>query len=212
MKGSRYVKYHVSALKKSKTKTVKNIDASPPPSQPTQWVVVQLTALGEREKNLALIVRSAHHILGRKDLDVFVPAINQKGLDDSLTTWYSEGYVFIQHVVGVGYHKLSETSYFNSVLSTMSNVNGERKRMYSLLTDKDLKHMRNGMQELKVVSSKFKVDQEVRITKGSYKGLPGQVRFLYDDGEKVQVFVQLKSINGGGLFLDFPASYLQKID
>jgi transcription antitermination factor NusG len=198
---------------KAKAKSPAKKKASIPPSaaSPTQWVVVQLTALGEREKNLALIVRSAHQILGHK-LEVFVPAINQKGLDDSLTTWYSEGYVFIQHESGVGYHKLAETNYFSTVLSTMAVVNGEKKRMYSLLTDKDLKHMRNGMQELKVTASRFKMDQEVRITKGSYKGLPGAISLIYDDGEKVQVFVKLKSIKGGGLFMDFPASYIQKID
>ena len=94
----------------------------------------------------------------------------------------------------------------------MTNFNGERKREYSLLSDKDLKHMRNGMQELKVTASRFKIDQPVRITKGSYKGLPGKISLIYDDGEKVQVFVQLKSIKGGGLFMDFPASYVQKND
>lgn len=197
---------------KAKAKPVKKKASLPPPAAPSQWVVVQLTALGEREKNLQLIVRSAHQILGRSDVDVFVPAINQKGLDDSLTTWYSEGYVFIQHQPGVSYHKLAETSYFNTVLSTLSNINGERKRVYSLLTDKDLKHMRNGMQELKSTASRFKKDQEVRITKGSYKGLPGKIAQIYDNGETVQVFVQLKSIKGGGLFMDFHASYIQKND
>jgi transcription antitermination factor NusG len=175
-------------------------------------VVVQLTALGEREKNIQLIIRSAHQILARNDLDVFVPAINQKGIDDSLTTWYSEGYVFVQYEPGVSYHKLAETNYFNMVLSSLSSVNGEKKRVYSLLTDKDLSHMRNGMQDLKVTASRFKEDQRVKITKGSYKGLPGRVAMIYDDGEKVQVFVNLRSIKGGGIFMDFPASYLQKDD
>lgn len=190
----------------------KKIDALLSPAAPLQWVVVQLTSLGEREKNLQLIVRSAHQILGRRDLEVFVPAINQKGLDDSLTTWYSEGYVFIQHVLGVGYHKLAETNYFSTVLSTMGHSNGEKKRLYSLLTDKDLAHMRNGMQDLKVTASKFKEDQRVKITKGSYKGLPGRVSMIYDNGENVQVFVNLRSIKGGGIYMDFPASYLQKDD
>ncbi len=199
----------------SKGSKVKNKKASIPPAAPppvSQWVVVQLTALGEREKNIQLIIRSAHQILARNDLDVFVPAINQKGIDDSLTTWYSEGYVFVQYEPGVSYHKLAETNYFNMVLSSLSSVNGEKKRVYSLLTDKDLSHMRNGMQDLKVTASRFKEDQRVKITKGSYKGLPGRVAMIYDDGEKVQVFVNLRSIKGGGIFMDFPASYLQKDD
>jgi transcription antitermination factor NusG len=201
----------VASSKGSKVKNKKSV----PPSAPTpvtQWVVVQLTALGEREKNIQLIIRSAHQILARNDLDVFVPAINQKGIGDSLTTWYSEGYVFVQYEPGVSYHKLAETNYFNSVLSTLGAVNGEKKRIYSLLTDKDLAHMRDGMQDLKVTASRFKEDQRVKITKGSYKGLPGRVAMIYDDGERVQVFVNLRSIKGGGIFMDFPASYLQKDD
>jgi transcription antitermination factor NusG len=177
-----------------------------------QWVVIQLTALGEREKNIQLIIRSARQILGRSDIDVFVPAINQKGIDDSLTTWYSEGYVFVRHEPAVSYHKLAETNYFSAVLSTMSVSNGEKKRVYSLLTDKDLAHMRHGMYDLKINSSKFKNDQKVKITKGSYKDMPGRIAQIYDDGEKVQVFVSLPSIRGGGIFMDFPASYLQKDD
>jgi transcription antitermination factor NusG len=196
---------------KAKAKPAKQkASLPPPPAAPSQWVVVQLTALGEREKNLSLIVRSAHQILGRDDIDVFVPAINQKGIDDSLTTWYSEGYVFVQYQPGVSYHKMAETTYFNTVLSSLSNVNGERKRVYSLLTDKDLKHMRNGMQELKTTASKFKKDQPVRIIKGSWKGLPGKIAQVYDNGETVQVFVQLRSIKGGGKYMDFHASYIQK--
>ena len=182
------------------------------PSAPTQWVVVQLTSVGEREKNLQQIVRSARQILRNKDIEVFVPAINQKGQDDSLTTWYSEGYIFIKYDPSIGYHKLVETNYFSSVLSTMTQVNREKKRMYSLLTDKDLSIMRSGMQDLKTVSSKFKEDQEVKITKGNYKDMPGKVSLIYDGGEKIQVFVLLKSIKGGGIFMDFPASYLQKVE
>lgn len=197
---------------KAKVKVGPNKASLSPPSTPTQWVVVQLTPVGEREKNLSLIVRSARQILGRV-IDVFVPAINQKGLDDSLTTWYSEGYVFIQYQPGVSYHKLAETNYFNTVLSTISNVNGERKRIYSLLGDKDLRHMRNGMQDLKTTAGQYKLHQNVRIIKGTYKGLPGKVAQIYDDGETVQIFIPLRSIKDtGGLLMDFRASYLQKDD
>ncbi len=185
----------------------------PPAGGPIQWVVVQLTALGEREKNIQLIIRAAHQILGRKDLKVFVPAIDQRARDDSLTTWYSEGYIFVQHMSGVSYHKMADTNYFSAVLSTMSVVGGERKRMYSLLTDKDLSHMRHGMQDLKTTAAKYRVDQKIKIIKGSYKGLPGKIASVYDDGENVQVFVPLRSIkDSGGLLMDFPASYIQRDD
>jgi transcription antitermination factor NusG len=198
----------VALVKGSKTRE-KTPDVAP--HVLSQWVVVQLTPVGEREKNLQLIIRSARQILKNKDIEVFVPAINQKGQDDSLTTWFSEGYVFIKYYPDIGYHKLSETNYFSSVLSTMTQVNREKKRMYSLLSDKDLAPMRTGMQDLKTVSSKFREDQEVKITKGNYKDMPGTIAQIYEGGEKIQVFVHLKSIKGGGIFMDFPASYLQKV-
>jgi len=183
----------------------KNLEITSPIK--SQWVVVQLTPVGEREKNIQSIIRSARQILKQKDIEVFIPAINQKGQDDSLTTWYSDGYIFIKYIPTVSYHKLAETNYFASVLSTVAQVNREKKRVYSLLNDKDLAPMRTGMQDLKTTSSRFKEDQEVKIIKGNYKDMPGKISLIYDGGEKVQVFVHLKSIKGGGVFMDFPASY-----
>ncbi len=190
----------MASLKESGKKT----EAVAP--DPSKWVVVQLTPLGEREKNLAQIKRSVKQILGI-ELDVFVPAINQKVRDESLTTWFSEGYVFVKYVPSVSYHKLAETNYFNAVLSSMSNVNGERKRVYSLLDDKELAPMRVGMQDLKV--GEFVVEQDVKIVKGTYKGLPAKVSMVYEGGENVQVYFHLRSKK---LFMDFPSSYLQKIE
>ena len=211
-----FVKNTVKTIKKTKTDpkvTTKSIPKKKDDStEPTKWVVVQLTSVGEREKNIQTIVRSVHQILRRNDIEVFVPAINQKGQDDSLTTWYEDGYIFIKFDPTIAYHKLSETNYFSNVLSTIKHVDGEKRRVYSILTDKDLTGMRSGMQELKTTSSKFKKDQEVKIMKGNFRDLLGKVSAIYEDGEKVQVFVKLASINGGGIFLDFPASYLTKIE
>ncbi len=181
---------------------------SAPVPDPSKWVVVQLTPLGEREKNIALIRRSVKSILGI-ELDVFVPAISQKDVENgALTTWFSEGYVFVKYVPTVSYHKLSETNYFNTVLSSMSNVNGERKRIYSLLDDKELAPMRVGMQDLKT-EREFEVEQDVKIVKGTYKGLPAKISMVYEDREKVQVYVHLRSKK---MFIDFPSSYIQKVE
>lgn len=172
---------------------------------PTQWVVVQLTSLGEREKNIASITRSVHHILRRKDLEVFVPAISQKGLGDSLTTWYSDGYIFVRFLDGVLYNSLQETAYFSMVLSKLVVVDGVRRMKYSLLNNKDLDPMRVGMKVMRV--GKFSEDDSVKVIKGNYRNLPGKVSCVYDQGEVVQVCLNLRS---KPMFIDFPASYLEK--
>lgn len=178
----------------------------PPPPPPSKWVVVQLSSLGEREKNIPIIVRSARQILGVKDLEVFVPAISQKVRDESQTLFYMDGYVFIKYAEGVQYMKLQETTYFNTVLCKPSFVNGERKRAYAMLEDKDLEPMKRGMETLRI--GEFSEDDDVKIVKGSFKGLPGKVSFVHDGGEHVQVYVGLRSKQ---VLMDFPASYLVKL-
>ncbi|OPZ34812.1 MAG: hypothetical protein BWY99_02422 [Synergistetes bacterium ADurb.BinA166] len=177
------------------------------PVVPTKWVVVQLTSLGEKEKNLALIERSARQILRRPDIKVFVPAVSQRGQKDSLTTWYSDGYVFIQHVEGVSYNALQDKAYFSTVLSKPHFLNGSRKLILSLLDDKDLDPIRSGLKVMTVGG--FSVDQSVRITKGNYKNLRGKISVIYDGAEIVQVYIDLRSKK---MFMDFPASYLEKVE
>ena len=170
---------------------------------PVKWVIVQLTTIGEHEKNLALIVRSAQKILG-KILDVFVPAISQKVRDESQTMFYMDGYVFVKFEEGVNYQKLAETTYFSSVLTQFVTVNGERRRTYSTLPDKDIAPMRVGMESIKL--GVLKEGQKVKIVKGNFKSLLAVVSFLHDDGEHVQVYVELRS---KPVLMDFPISYIK---
>lgn len=186
---------------KTKTKT-----SSIPPSAPIKWVIVQLTSLGEREKNIQSITRSAHRILG-KPLDVFVPAVSQNVRDESQTMFYMDGYVFIRHEDGVQYLKLVDTMYFSTVLIQTSTINGERRKVFSLLDDKDIAPMRVGMQTLKLGS--FKEGQYVKIVKGNFKGLQAEISYVHEDGENAQVHVKLKS---KPILIDFPVSYLKAIE
>jgi transcription antitermination factor NusG len=194
-------------LSKGSKKVAANpkVAVSAPPAPP-KWVIVQLTPLGEREKNLALIVRSAQRILG-KTLDVFVPAVSQKVRDESQTMFYMDGYVFVRHEEGVNYLKLADTTYFNCVLSQTSVVNGERRKIYSLLNDKDIAPMRVGMQGLKL--GVYKEGQKVKITKGNFKNLQAEISYVHEDGEHAQVYVKLRS---KPILMDFPVSYFKKME
>lgn len=177
----------------------------PVPSLSKKWVIVQLSPMGEREKNLEMLKRAANKLLGRP-VDVFVPAISQKVREESQTLFYMDGYVFVEFFDGIAYNRLQDTQYFNCVL-TQSSSSGDRRKIYSLLDDRELAPMRKGMQELKIVP--FEDRQKVRIIQGNYKNLIAEVSFVHEGGETVQVYVNMRSKK---VLMDFPASYLQKTD
>ena len=121
--------------------------------------------------------------------------------------FYMDGYVFVSHVEGIPYLKLSDTMYFSSVLIQTTTINGVRKRTFSLLSDADIAPMKAGMQTLKLGS--FKEGQSVKIIKGNFKNLQAKVSYIHEDGESAQVHVKLRS---KPILIDFPVSYLKAIE
>ena len=192
-------------LKLNKTKSESKTKSIVPPAPPVspKWVIVQLTHFGEREKNIQSIVKNVNRILGRQ-LDVFVPAVSQKIRNESQTMFYMDGYIFIRYEENVQYLKLNDTIYCSSVLTQINLVNGERKKTFSLLDDKEISPMRVGVQNLKV--GVFKEDQTVKIIKGKFKGLQAVVSYMHDDNEHTQVYIKLRSKQ---ILMDFPTSYIQ---
>jgi transcription antitermination factor NusG len=180
----------------------------PPPSvEQRQWVIAQLSAIGEREKNLPLITRSARQILRQPTLEVFIPAISQEVRGESEVTFFMDGYVFIQHVADVQYLRLQDTTYFSSVLCRTVTLNGRKCQQYSLLDDKSLEPMRKGVQKLKIAA--FKTGDAVKVIRGAYKNLPGVIAVVYEDGQTVQVMVEL--LRSKKVLLDYPVTYLVRV-
>ena len=164
-----------------------------------KWVVVQLSHAGEREKNISALEKSVKRIVGQ--LEVFVPAASQSTKDgvrdDSNTMFYMDGYVFVEYRSGVNYGKLSDTTYFSSVLAV--------GREYHLLNDSDINPLKKGVQKMKIGS--FSEGDEVKVVKGTFKDLPGKVTIVYDGNEVVQVETGFLSKR---MLIDFPSSYLKK--
>lgn len=185
----------------------KQVPKSPPaPSEPPpKWVVVQLTSLGEREKNIDTIARAVRRILG-DGVEVFVPAVVQKVREESHTMVYMDGYVFVRYSEGVNYLKLQETTFFKCVLCTPG---GNGKKTYHLLDNFVLDKMRDGVKSLKTQTANYGANQEVRITKGTLKGLRGKVMSVYEDGKKILVHVPLAS---KPVLIEFPPTHLEKAE
>ena len=173
---------------------------APPPGPPPKWVVVQLSSLGEREKNIEIIKRAARQMLGA--IEMFIPAVVQKVREESHTMVYMDGYVFIRFQEGLNYLKLQDTTYFKSVLCASA---GGGRRSYCLLDDFVLDGMRDGVKNLQT-KSEFENGQSVKITKGHFKGLCGKVMLVYEDGKKVQVHVPLTS---KPVLIEFPPNFLE---
>ncbi len=169
---------------------------------PNKWVVVQLTQTGEKETDLNAIKRSVCRILGKKDLEIFIPAVSENVRGESHTTFYMDGYVFIKYRDGIPFNKLQETTYFHSVLCNTT----QKRRDYSFLYDKDLAPMRDGIR--KIQQNKFNPGDTIKVNKGEFKNLVGEVSVVYDDEQNVQVYISLRSKK---ILMDFPSSYLDKI-
>jgi transcription antitermination factor NusG len=161
--------------------------------------------MGEREKDVSVLSKSVHRILGRR-LEVFIPAVTQKFMSEQETTFYMDGYVFVLFEEGVNYLKLQDTTYFSSVLIRSRSLSASRRPEYSLLQDSDLDPMRAGMKSLLRFS--FQVGDPVKLVSGQYKGLSGVVRLVYDGGEKVQISVPTGS---KPILMDCPTSMLSRI-
>lgn len=170
-------------------------------TESNKWVVVGLSSAGEKETDLKAISSAVRRILGR-DLKVFVPAVSKQARDDSHTLFYMDGYIFVEHRDGIPYVKLQDTTYFSQVLCSKRGGRVE----YSLVGDDVLAPLREGVKDLG--TCKFSVNDKVRVIKGDFRNLRGNVRMVYDGGEVVQVDFSQRS---KPLLIDFPVIYLQKV-
>lgn len=167
-----------------------------------KWVIVQLTPAGEKEKDLNVFSRSIQRYL-KKPLEVFIPAVSQKVRQESRTTFYMDGYIFVIFEPNVNYLKLQDTPLFSSVLRAPA----KKQIIYHLLDDSQLNGMRAGMNAMRV--HKLNIGDQVQVMHGVYKKLSGIISYVSDDGEHAQVYINLRSKK---LLIDFPSSYLKKIE
>ncbi len=191
-----------SQKKNSQTPSSKDLN----PTISRKWVCVELSLTGEKEKNLDLVVRSARRILKNSKVEVFIPAISQQVRDESSVLSFMEGYIFIEHSSNLIYTRLQETTYFKSILMRQVFDGRRRIKELSLLRDKDLSVMRDGVETLN--KGDFRSGEAIKIIKGNYKNLEAEIVQIYEDGKTIQVYVGLRSKK---ILLDFPASYMVRV-
>ncbi len=178
-------------------------DPVPDPARPAKWIAVELTSLGEKEENVSVLGGAVRRLLGRPML-VFVPAVSQSSIEAVSTTFYMDGYVFIEFVPGIQYLKLRDTTYFRDVLCAPGSKNSDPK--YSLIDDKDLNPVRIGMDEFK--KRPFETGDVVVVTQGFHKNLRGTVSLVYENEDRVQI--SISHLDSKRLLMDFPMTFLEK--
>jgi transcription antitermination factor NusG len=167
-------------------------------------VVVELSSLGEKEENVSVLAASVRRIVG-KPVEVFVPAVSQKGVGEFNTTFYMDGYAFVEFKPDINYLKLRETTYFRDVLCASGSKNTDPK--YSLIDDKELNPVRAGMDEFK--KRPFEVGDPVVVVQGFHKNLRGLVSLIYEEDDRVQI--NISHLDSKRLLMDFPMTFLEKI-
>ena len=165
-----------------------------------EWVAVQLSSLGEREKNPANIENLIRRCIG-KTIEVFIPSVSLKRQEEAHTLCYMEGYIFVGFHEGIDYLRLLNIPLFKDVL----HVVRAGIVTYNLIDNAVLNPVRDGLETMKHVE--LAIDTPVKINKGTFKNLLGTVSQIYD-ANTVQVFVNLKSKQ---VFIDFPSSYLDDL-
>lgn len=173
------------------------------PNGARKWVVVGLSATAEHDVNLQILAKSVHRILGRRDLEVFIPAVSRDIRSDSQIFVYMDGYLFVEYNPDVNYMKLSDTTYFSDVLCNSSRKTGP---IYSLLDDSELDPVREGLES--VGDTELSVNDRVRVTRGENKNLTGTVCAIQDDGQ-ILISTGLRS---KPLILPYPSSFLEKVE
>lgn len=160
--------------------------------------------MGEKEENVSVLAAAVRRLVGHP-VEVFVPAVSQKGVGESNTMFYMDGYAFVEFKPGINYLKLRETTYFRDVLCAPGSKTSDPK--YSLIDDKELNPVRAGMDEFK--KKPFEVGQPVVVTQGFYKNLRGLISLVYEEDDRVQIHI--KHLDSKPLMMDFPMTYLEKI-
>lgn len=169
-----------------------------------EWVVVQLSSSGEKEKDIDLIYKSIYIALGYK-VDIFIPAVVQKAHEDSQTLRYMEGYVFIKYSPSIHYGKLNDRGFFSKVLCSFDSK--KNKRSYHLLNNDVIDVMKKAVQDLKI--REYVENDKVRVINGTYKNMTGVIGGVDYDKSIASVIFNFRSKKS---IIEFPFSYLEKID
>lgn len=170
-----------------------------------KWVIIELSVVGEKEKDLSVIKKSVKRILG--DLDVFIPAVSENVRGERHTMFYMDGYIFVEYKSVVNYSKVNDTTYFRTVIYNppVHGVKGSRKTFHTM-DDLHLEPIRKGSEQMKL--GNLKPGDVVKVIKGTYKNLEGKITEVYESNETAQIFVDLRSRKS---FIDFPISHLEKV-
>lgn len=184
----------VSSRKKTvkKTRTTTRIRKQPPKKKILHpgWVGLELNSRGDTEKDIEAMIALIRKNLGRPKIEVFVPVYYKSEEYFEKNVSFLDGYFFIKYEEGLPYNKLTETKYFQGVVTNPATKTPQ------IIPDEQVQRIQEKFQKSIKDKTKYKKGQEVRILDGLYKGLEGVIDKIIKEHELCIVSItSLKSRN-----------------
>ena len=157
----------------------------------TTWVAVELTRAGELKVEDGTLAATLLRDLGvEPDHPIFIPSKTYNKGGRTITVHLMEGYCFLASgLPEVDYFKLERKPYVASVISTRSGPHG--MRVLSVVTDREVRRLRRQLQAQ--LASDIEEGNRVKVLRGKFKGLEGEVLSLLDK-KHAWVKFQLRSL------------------
>jgi len=152
------------------------------------WVVLELTRLGEQRVEDGTLVEALTEALDAPDHPVFIPAATYIRDNHRITLHLMEGYVFVATGLAEGCYFALERDcpYVRKVLSSTDSHGGS---VLQVIGHRDIQEMCDRLKT--EVSADIDEGMRVRITEGKYRGLIGDVSDVL--GEDAFVHIRLRS-------------------
>lgn len=168
-----------------------------------QWVILELTRLGEKEKpeDLVSLIQGE---TGISDLEIFIPSTSFHRRDNWVTICLMEGYIFMEGGRRAGfYFDLEEIPYIARVL-TRDEPTG-RYIVYVPNEEVDKLKSRLRTQTLR----DFGEGDTIEVIEGAYESLEGTV--IDFNPETKHAFVKIHELVSLDTVVELPLQFLRKI-
>lgn len=168
-----------------------------------QWVILELTRFGEKEKpeDLISLIRGE---TGISDLEIFVPSTSFSRRDNWVTICLMEGYIFMEGGRPAGfYFDLEEIPYLSRVLTR-----DERTGRYIVyVPDEEVVKLQTRLRDQTLRD--FGEGDTVEIIEGAYESLEGTV--IDFNPQTKNAFIRIHELVSLDTVVELPLQFLRKI-
>lgn len=163
---------------------------STPAHQSDQWVVLELSPQVEGESPDAIYASIRHLARGA---EVFLPVMQSKVGEDTVTVWLLDGYGFVRRTLeDAKILRLAGTKYVSQVVTRKTgNPKGRQDTALATVTTQEINRLRQQLAQ--AADQGIEVGDTVQIVSGTYRFLTAEVFHDMPEEDAVQVRIKLRS-------------------